>query len=86
VKRQHKEMPIPLVQQFIPMLELLGETQLNKEEPGHNSLIGDIGIRANLTAIGPVQPRLGAAFVFPIEESGHQDVHWGFVTSLVFEY
>jgi hypothetical protein len=83
---QHKELPLPGVQQFIPMLEVIGETEMNKDAPGSNSLTGDVGFRANLKAIGPVQPRLGCAVVFPIDRLASQDVNWGFVTSLVFEY
>jgi hypothetical protein len=83
---QHKELPLPGVQQFIPVLELQGETGLNHRDRGHNSLLGNLGFRANLKAIGPVQPRLGLGFVFPIDAGARQDVHWGVITSLVFEY
>ncbi len=83
---QHQELPLPGVLQFIPMLELSGETQLNKADHGNNSLIGDLGFRVNLKPIGGVQPRLGAAFVFPIDRGARDDLHWGVITSLVFEY
>ena len=83
---QHDELPLPGVLQLIPVLELSGETELNKEDKGHNSLIGDLGFRANLKTIGGVQPRLGVAFVFPVDRGARDDVHWGIVTSLVFEY
>jgi len=82
----HKELPMPGVQQFIPMFELTGETQLNKNDPGHNSLLGDVGFRLNLKTIGSIQPRPGFAFVFPIDEGGRAELHWGFGTSLVFEF
>lgn len=68
------------------MFELSGETELNKQDGGQSSVLGDLGFRANLNAFGPVQPRLGVAFVFPIDRGARQDVHWGVVTSLVFEY
>ena len=64
---QHDELPLPGVLQLIPVLELSGETELNKADRGHNRLIGDLGFRANLKTIGGVQPRLGLAFVFPID-------------------
>jgi len=83
---QHKELPLPGVMQFIPMLELSGETQLNKADHGNNSLIGDLGFRVNLKPIGGIQPRLGAAFVFPVDRGARDDLHWGVITSLVFEY
>ncbi len=82
----HRQLPIPGVQQLIPILELLGETQLNKDDPGHNSLLGNAACRVNLNAIGRVQPRLGLGFVFPLNSNARADVHWGILTSLVFEY
>jgi hypothetical protein len=82
----HRQLPIPGVQQFIPILELLGETQMNKDDPGHNSLLGNAAVRVNLNTIGRVQPRLGLGFVFPLNNNARADVHWGMVTSLVFEY
>ena len=83
---QHDELSLPGVLQLIPVLELSGQTELNKADKGQNSLIGDLGFRANLKTIGRVQPRLGLAFVFPIDRGARQDVHWGVITSLVFEY
>lgn len=83
---QHKELPLPGVQQFIPVFELQGETELNKHDRGHNSLLGNLAFRANLKTIGSVQPRLGLGFVFPIDAGARQDMHWGVITSLVFEY
>jgi hypothetical protein len=82
----HSELPIPGVLQLIPMLELSGETTLNHAEHGSNSLIGDLGFRVNTKPIGGVQPRLGVAFVFPVDRGARDDIHWGVVTSLVFEY
>ena len=82
----HKELPLPDVQQFIPMFELVGETQLNKADPGHNSLLGDAGFQVGLKAIGHVEPWLRFGFVLPIDKGGREDLHWGTVTSLVFDY
>jgi len=82
----HQEMPVPGVLQFIPVFELSGETELNKDDPGRTSLIGNAGFRVNLKAIGRVQPRLGAGYVFPIDNNAREDLHWGVITSLVFEY
>src|ERR1035437_8863732 len=36
----HEQLPLPKVLQFIPVFELTGETELNKQDPGHNSLVG----------------------------------------------
>jgi hypothetical protein len=80
------ELPLPGLQQLIPVVELSGETELNHADRGQNSLLADVGFRANLKTIGRVQPRLGLAFVFPIDRGARHDQHWGVITSLVFEY
>ena len=82
----HKRLPLPGVQQIIPVFELSGETELNKDDPGRNSVLGNAAFRVNLKAIGRVQPRLGLGFVFPLDQNAHADVHCGVFTSLVFEY
>ncbi len=83
---QHDELPVPGLQQLIPVVELKGETELNHADRGHNSLLANTGFRANLKAVGQVQPRLGFGFVFPIDRGARQAVHWGLITSLVFDY
>ena len=66
------------------MFELIGDTELDHDQPGHNSLTGNAGCRVNLKAIGDVQPRLGNGFVFPIDHGAREDLHWGVITSSVF--
>ncbi len=82
----HAQLAIPGVQQIIPVMELSGERQMNKDDHGDTNTVGDIGFRANLDTIGPVQPRLGIVFVFPVDYGARQDQNWGIDTSLVFEY
>ena len=82
----HNTLPVPDVEQVIPVFELKGETELNKDNPGQNSLMGDAGLRFNLKAIGRIQPRPGVAFVFPLDGTARMDTHWGVITSLVFEF
>ena len=83
---QHSELPLPGVQQLIPMFELVGETPMNKDDSGNTSLLGNACFRVNLKAIGGVQPRLGFGYLFPINNNERANVHSGIVTSLVFEY
>lgn len=82
----HSELPLPGVQAFIPMFELVGETGLNKDADGQNSLLGNACFRLNLNTVGRVQPRLGLGYIFPINSNARADVHSGVVLSLVFEY
>jgi hypothetical protein len=82
----HQTLALPGVEQVIPFFELVGDTELNKDDPGHNSLLGNAGFRFNLKAIGRVQPRPGIGFVFPMDSGARQEVHWGIITSLVFEF
>ena len=82
----HDKLPLPDVEQLIPFLELAGDTELNKDQASHNSLLGNAGFRFNLKAIGRVQPRPGIGFVFPMDSGAREDTHWGVITSLVFEF
>jgi len=82
----HRILPLPAVQEFIPMFELIGETELNQGNPGQNSVLGNAGFRLNLKAIGQIQPRPGVGFVFPINETARNDTHWGVIVSLVFQF
>jgi len=82
----HKTLPLPDVDKIIPVLELSGETQLNKSAAGQNNLTADVGLRVNLKAIGRIQLRPGLVFVFPLDSNSRADQHWGVMTSLVFEF
>jgi hypothetical protein len=82
----HEQLKLPCVQELIPVFELKGETELNRDNPGHNSLLGNAGFRLNLKSIGPIQPRPGIGFVFPIDSGAREETHWGVITSLVFQF
>jgi hypothetical protein len=82
----HRRLPLPAVLETIPFFEVLGETEMNKDTPGHTSILGDAGLRFNMKAIGRVQPRPGIGFVFPLNSEARQETHWGVIVSLVFQY
>ncbi len=82
----HEQLALPRVLQFIPVFELSGETQLNRENPGRNRLLGNLGFRIDLKTIGRVQPRIGLGYVFPIDLGARADLRRGIITSFVFEY
>jgi hypothetical protein len=82
----HDKLPLPGVEQVIPVFELQGETGLNKDDSGQNNLLGNAGVRLNLKAIGRIQPRPGIGFVFPLDNNAREEAHWGVFTSLVFEF
>ena len=77
---------MPGVDQFLPMLELTGETGLNKEEAGQNSLEGDVGFRIKFKPMEDFRPGLGLAYVFPVDGGARQELHWGFIISTTFEF
>jgi hypothetical protein len=83
---QHKESPVPGVRQFIPMFELKAETAINRHNAGRTALLGDLGFRVNLKAVGGAQPRLGFAFFFPLNNLERRSEHWGTITSFVFDF
>lgn len=82
----HKELPIPYVEQTIPVFELQGYKELDNGNAASDNLLGNAAVRFNTVAIGPIQPRLGVGFVFPITNAAREEVHWGLYTSLVFEF
>lgn len=82
----HKELPLPHVEEIIPIFELKGEHGLKGSAAGENDLSATVGVRANLGSIGSFQPRIGVGYVFPITQVARDDFRWGVVTSLVFEY
>jgi hypothetical protein len=82
----HQDLPLPGVQQLVPVFELSGVRALNHSQSGQDSLLGTAGFRLNLKTIGRVQPRLGLGYVFPLTSVARESVHWGIATSLVFEY
>jgi hypothetical protein len=70
----------------IPMFELKGVTAINRNDTGRTALLGDLGFRVNLKAVGRAQPRLGFAFVFPLNNLERRNEHWATITSLVFDF
>jgi len=83
---EHRELPLPGVQRFIPMFELIGETGMNQDAAGQSSLVDNACFRLNLKTIGRVQPRLGLGYIFPLNRQARTEAHSGMVLSLVFEY
>ena len=83
---QREVVEIPGLLQLVPVFEIAGERQMNRDDHGNSNVLGNAGFRANLDSIGKIQPKIGIGYVFPIDYGAHQDVHWGVVTSLVFEY
>jgi hypothetical protein len=82
----HSAMALPGINQFTPMFELTGETQLNQADSGQNSLLGSIGFRLDLKPIGDLQPGLGLGLVFPMDNGASAEVHWGIAASLTLEF
>jgi hypothetical protein len=82
----HSDLPLPDVQDFIPLLELQGATLFNTHDGGDDNLVANLAFRANLFSIGRVQPRLGLGLLLPVDKGAREDFHWGIYTSLVFEF
>src|SRR5438132_7932187 len=80
----HRLLRLPGVLEIVPMAEITGETGLNHDT--RTALVGDAGFRLFCKSIGRVQPRVGLAFVFPMNNTAREETHWGIVTRLVFPY
>lgn len=83
---QHNELPLPTVNQIIPVFEMKGETLLNTQAGRTNSLLGNVALRFNMQAIGRFQPRLGIGYVFPLDQGAREGTRWGVYTSVIFDY
>jgi len=83
---EHDELPLPGILRTIPIFELNGDWGLSREETGHNTLFGTAGVRLNFVSVGAAQPRIGLGYVFPIDRGARDELRWGVITSLVFEF
>ncbi|HET6246196.1 MAG TPA: hypothetical protein VFE47_00710 [Tepidisphaeraceae bacterium] len=81
----HNELPLPYVQDFIPVFEIQGETLMNTHAGGEDDIVANFAFRANLFSIGRIQPRLGVGYLLPLDKA-KGDFDWGIYTSLVFEF
>jgi hypothetical protein len=83
---ERDDLPLPkFIDRVIPLFEIVGERGMNHGDYT-NVLTGTIGVRVNFEAIGAVQPRIGLGYFFPIDDGGRDELDWGVVTSIVFEF
>jgi hypothetical protein len=82
----HETLPVPGTEQIVPIVELSCGTPLNKADSGRTTALTNLGFRANLAAIGHIEPRFGFGIVLPLNSGARDDSHWGVVTSFVFDY
>ena len=83
---EDEEFAVPHVERLTPIFELVGETALSGSKPGHDALTATAGLRIELKSIGEVQPQLGVTYLFPIDQGGREEMRWGIITSLEFEF
>jgi len=83
---KHDDFPLPAIDQVTPLFELVGETALSGPRPGQDALTATLGIRFEFKSIGPFQPELGLAYFFPIDQGGREELKWGTILSLDFDF
>lgn len=83
---EHEQLPLPTILRTIPIFELNGERGIGGAGSGMNRLFGTAGFRLNFKSVGPAQPRIGLGYVFPIDGGARNELRWGIVTSVVFEF
>ena len=81
---EDEQFKIPHVERFTPTVELVGETAFGSSE--FSNLTGTAGLRFELKPIAHLQPTLGVAYVFPIDKGARDQLHWGIITSIVFDF
>ncbi len=83
---EDEELPLPGVERTVPLFELVGETNLDGANAGHNSLTATVGFRLELKSTGDLQPQLGLGYIFPIDRGGRDDLRWGIIASLTLDF
>ncbi|HWE04075.1 MAG TPA: hypothetical protein VG326_16840 [Tepidisphaeraceae bacterium] len=83
---EDEDLPLPWVEQTIPLFELVGETGLDGDRSGHNALTATAGFRLEMKRIHDVQPQLGFGYIFPVDKGGREDLRWGIIVSLSLEF
>lgn len=83
---EQEDLRLPGVLRTIPIFELNGSRGLAGEGAGENQLFGTAGVRLNFESLGALQPRIGLGIVFPIDQGARNELNWGIVSSLVFEF
>lgn len=81
-------LPLPGIEHLIPLFEINGDNVAEGPDSGQNALFGTVGVRFNFKSIDglPAQPRLGVGYVFPLDQGAREELRWGIITSLIFEY
>ncbi len=80
------DLRLPGIVKLSPLLEVNGDYSLNKREAGQNDLLGDIGFRVDFQHIREIAPSFAIGYVFPITNDARNEVHWGIVTNITFEF
>jgi hypothetical protein len=83
---EDEDFRIPRVERLIPSVELVGNTLLDGPTAGHNALTGTVGLRAELKPIAGLQSSFGVGYIFPIDAGGRDELRWGGIMSLIFEF
>lgn len=80
------DLPLPkFIERVTPIVEVIGERGMNHGNYT-NVLTGTAGFRVNFAAFGAIQPRIGLGYLFPIDGGGRDELDWGILTSIVFEF
>ncbi len=80
------QLTLPLVVATLPILEVNGETGMNHAGRGNTALLGTVGFRMEFEHMGRFMPKIGLGYTFPLDKGGREQLDWGVVTSLIFEY
>jgi hypothetical protein len=80
----HDQLPLPRTGKLIPIFELDGRTQLT--QGGQDALFGVGGFDIDFKSLDEVQPHIEIGCQFPIDAGAREQLHWGIITELLFEF
>lgn len=80
----HKQLPLPLTDELIPLFELDGQSPFSSH--GQDALFGVAGVDWNLKATGPVQSTISIGYQFPIDQGARNEFDWGIIAQVFFDF
>ena len=80
----HDQLPLPSTEKLTPILELDGQTPLSGN--GQDALFGVAGFDIDFKSLGKLQPHIEIGYQFPIDQGARDQLRWGVITQVSFEF
>ena len=78
------QMALPMTRSVTPILELDGQAPFSNG--GQGVLFGVAGFNWQAKVIGELHPRVNLGYQFPLDQGARDQLHWGIVTEVFFDF